>query len=206
MRTTPYPRPPSKSWSVTMLGTYGGLALAGGLVLVVLAISNQPLEGVLVLGLWGGLSLLSSIACLYGVARDRYRWEWLGAWGIVAGTSVYIAVTVLGLVGLPVLLLLVLMLAVTVGGLTVAVRSRFWLLWVAATALTVAGIGAVVVTNLGNTLGVFLASLPTILVFVYAVGRTLARAIQLSLIDMQARRQKLAEAATGEFPEVHLNE
>lgn len=206
MRTTPYPQPPSRTWSVTMVGTYAALALAGAIVLFVLATSAQPLEGVLVLGLWGGLSLLSSLACLYGVARDRYRWEWLGTWGIVAGTSVYVAVTVLGLVGLSVLLLLVLMLAVAVGGLTVAVRSRFWLLWAPFTALTVAGIGAVVVTSLGDALGVFLTSLPTILVFVYAVGRTLGRAIQLSLIDMQARRQVLAEAITGEIPEVRPSE
>lgn len=156
MRTTPYPQPPSRSWSVTMAGTYTALALAGAIVLYVLATSAQPAEGVLVLGLWGGLTLASSLACLYGVLRDRYRWEWLGTWGIVAGTSVYLVVTTMGTI------------------------------------------------QAGPD--VLLTSLPTLLVFAYAVGRTLGRAIQLSLIDMQARRQVLAAAITGEIPEVPSSE
>lgn len=140
-----------------MVATYAALALAGGIVLFVLATSAQPVEGLLVLGLWGGLTFPSALACVWGVVRNRYRWEWIGAWGIVMGTSVYLVVTTMG---------------------------------------TIAAGPAVLLT-----------SMPTLLVFLYAVGRTLGRAIQLSLIDMQARRQVLiVQAITGEIPEVPVDE
>lgn len=155
MRTSPYPIPPSRTWTVTALATYSALALAGGIVLLVLVASHQPVEGVLVLGLWGGLTLPSALACVYGVARGRYRWEWMGVWGIVAGTGVYLTVTVVN--------------TIQVGTATL------------------------------------LTSLPTLLVFAYAVGRTLDRAIVLSLIDLQARRRVIA-TRTGEIPEVPVDE
>ena len=201
MRTSPYPIPPSRTWTVTVLAMYASLALAGGIVLLVLVTSYQPVEGVLVLGLWGGLSLVSSLACVYGVARGRYRWEWMGCWGIVAGTSVYVAVTVLGIVGLPVLLLLVLILAVSIGGLWVAAGSRHWPAWILGGVLAVTGLSSLTATVMGDTLPVFLSSLPTLLVFLYAIGRTLARAIVLSLLDM-AERRRLIATRTGETPEV----
>lgn len=153
MRTHPYPVPPSRTWTATMLATYGALAVAGGIVLIVLATSPQPPEGVFVLGIWGVLSLAGSLACMWGVVRNRYRWEWFGAWGIVAGNSVYLAVTILG---------------------------------------TIQAGPAVLLT-----------SAPTLLVFLYAVGRTLGRAIQLSLLDMHARRR--VQARTGEISEVPLH-
>ena len=96
MRRHPYPIPPSRTWTATALATYGALALAGGIVLTVLATSPQQGTGILVLGLWGGLTLPSALACVWGVWRDRYRWEWAGCWGVVAGTSVYLVVTIMG--------------------------------------------------------------------------------------------------------------
>lgn len=155
MRSTPYPVPPSRIWTVTAIATYGALALAGAIVLAVLVTSHQPATGVLVLGVWGTLTVLSSLACVWGVARDRYRWEWMGCWGIVMGTSVYLVVTIMGTIE--------------------------------------AGPGAL------------LTSAPTILVFAYAVGRTLGRAIHLSLIDLDARRRVIA-TRTGEIPEVRVDE
>ncbi|HEX7352474.1 hypothetical protein [Brachybacterium sp.] len=155
MRTTPYPVPPSRSWTVTALLTYGALALAGGIVLYVVASSGQPIEGWVVLGIWGGLTFPSALACVWGVARDRYRWEWMGCWGIVMGTSVYLAVTAMGVL--------------------------------AADTETI------------------IASAPTLLFFVYGLGRTLGRAIVLSLIDLEARRRVVA-TRTGEIPEVPVDE
>ena len=98
MRTAPYPIPPSRTWTATALGTYGVLAIAGALVLYVVATSPQPIEGWIVLGLWGGTTLPGALACVYGVLRDRYRYEWMGAWGIVLGTTVYLSVTTVGVV------------------------------------------------------------------------------------------------------------
>lgn len=153
VRSTPYPAPPSLTWAGVMTATYGVLALAGALVLAALVLIPQAAEGLLVLGLWGVLTLVSSLACLWGVIRSRYRWEWIGSWGIVMGTSIYLVVTAMG-------------------------------------------------TLSGDPVAAF-ASMPTLLWFVYGIGLTLGRAIQLSLIDLQARRQVLIEkAVTGEVPEV----
>lgn len=204
MRTTPYPDPPSRTWAVAALATYAALALAGGIVLLVLATSPQPPEGVLVLGLWGGLSLVSSLACVWGVAQTEYRWEWFGCWGIVAGTSVYLVVTVLGIVGLPVLLLLILTLATAIGFLWAAAGSRHWYLWIGAGVIASAGLITVISNAMGDGFAVLLTSAPTLLVFLYAVGITLGRAIHLSLLDMQARRHVIA-TRTGEIPEVPAN-
>lgn len=143
MRTEPYPVPPSRVWSFIMLCTYGVLGLAGALVLVLLVVLPQSPEGTVVLSLWGGLTAPASLACVYGVARSRYRFEWIGTWFLVMGTSIYLVVTAFGLVGSPSLL----------------------------------------------------QSLPSVLVLAYAVGMTLGRAVQLSLIDMQARRRVLIERA-----------
>ena len=46
--------------------------------------------------------------------------------------------------------------------------------------------------------GALLSSLPTVLVFAYAIGLTLGRAVQLSLIDLQARKRVLIERAVQE--------
>lgn len=155
MRSNPYPVPPSRIWSTVMAGTYAALALAGALVLVLIPLVPQPVEGVVVLALWGGLTAPASLACLWGVVRVRYRWEWMGAWGIVMGTSIYLVVTVMGTIGA----------------------------------------------------GTLLTSLPTLLIFLALIGMILARAVQLSLIDYQARKRVLAErAVTGEIPEVPVNE
>lgn len=153
MRNSPYPVPPSIPWAVAMAAGYAILAVAGALVLALLFIVPQGGEGILVLGLWGGTVLPSSIACLIGVLRARYRYEWIGAWGIVMGTSVYLVATFMGTIGLGLMPLLM--------------------------------------------------SLPTILLFVYAVTMTLGRAIQLSIIDHRARRQVLLEkAVSGRSPGV----
>lgn len=146
MRTNPYPVPPSRTWTMVLTATYATIALAGALVLILIPLVPQEVEGVVVLSLWGGLSATSGAAALYGVAarggRGRYRFEWVGAWGIVAGTSVYLVVTAIG---------------------------------TAATGL-----------------GPLLTAAPTMLVFAYAIGLTLTRAVQLSLVDFEARRQVLA--------------
>lgn len=146
MRTDPYPVPPSRTWSLVMLLAYAAMAVAGGLVLLLLIILPQPVEGVLVLGLWGGLTFPAALACMYGVLRGRYRFEWMGTWFLVMGTSVYLVQTFLGLLGT----------------------------------------------------GALLSSLPTVLVFAYAIGLTLGRAVQLSLIDLQARKRVLIERAVQE--------
>lgn len=155
MRSTPYPVPPSRTWTLTALATYGALALAGAIVLYVVVTSGQPVQGSVVLGLWGGLTLPSALACMWGIARDRYRLEWMGCWGIVMGTSIYLAVTIVGLV------------------------------------------------HQGPD--VVITSAPTVLFFIYGLGRTLGRAIVLSLIDMQARRVVVA-TRTGEIPEVSVDD
>lgn len=93
MRSNPYPVPPSRLWSTVMAGTYAALALAGALVLVLIPLIPQPVEGVIVLALWGGLTAPASLACLYGVVRVRYRWEWIASWIVVMGTSIYLVVT-----------------------------------------------------------------------------------------------------------------
>lgn len=153
MRNSPYPVPPSIPWAAAMAAGYAILVIAGALVLALLIIVPQGIEGILVLGLWGGTVLPSSIVCLIGVLRARYRYEWVGVWGIVMGTSVYLVVTIMGTIGLGLM--------------------------------------------------PFLMSLPTILFFVYAVTVTLARAIQLSIIDYRARRQVLLEkAVSGRSPGV----
>lgn len=148
MRNEPYPVPPSRIWSLVMLCTYAVLGLAGALVIVALVVIPHPIESVLVLSLWGGLTLPAAVACMYGVASARYRFEWVGTWFLVMGTSIYLVVTILGLIGSPTLL----------------------------------------------------QSMPTVLVFAYAVGMTLGRAVQLSLIDMQARRRVLLQRAVQEVP------
>lgn len=154
MRTHPYPVPPSLTWTVATVATYAALALAGGIVLYLVAANGAPIQGDVVLVLWGGLTLPSALACAWGVARSRYRWEWLGCWGIVMGTSIYLVVTVMG---------------VLASGPDAAVTSA-----------------------------------PTVLFFVYGLGRTLVRAIALSLIDLEARRRVTAK--TGEVPEVGADE
>lgn len=210
MRSTPYPVPPSKTWTSTALATYGALAVAGGIVLLVLATSPQQAEGVLVLGLWGGLTLVSSLACVYGVARDRYRWEWMGCWGIVAGTSVYLAVTILGAINVQALLSNLPVLLGSWGA--VAVPLALIALYGAARSKRRwkrAGlVGLAVVTALLAAAAMavgFGAAAPTILMFVYAIGRTLGRAIVLSLIDLHARH-RVIESRTGEIPEVAVDE
>lgn len=154
MRTHAYPVPPSRTWTAATVATYAALALAGGLVLYVVATNGAPIQGDAVLLLWGGLTLPSALACAWGAVRSRYRWEWLGCWGIVMGTSIYLVVTVMGL--LP------------------AGRE------------------------------VIMSSAPTVLFFVYGLGRTLVRAITLSLIDLDARRR--VAARTGSVPEVGVSE
>lgn len=100
MRETPYPVPPSIPWTAAMAVGYVLLAAAGALVLALLFVVPQGAEGIIVLGLWGGMVLPSSLSCLFGVLRARYRFEWIGAWGIVMGTSIYLVVTVMGAFGL----------------------------------------------------------------------------------------------------------
>lgn len=157
MRTAPYPTPPSRTWTAVLAATYGMLALAGALVLVALVVVPQSLDGVLVLGFWGATTLAASLLCMFGTLWGRYRYEWMGTWLIVMGTSVYIVITVMG--------------------------------------------------TLGQGPLVTLMSAPTILYFLYGVGLTLTRAVQLSIVDIRARRQVLIEkAATGEIPEVAAHE
>lgn len=205
MRSTPYPVPPSLSWTVSALATYGVLAIGGAKVLQVLLASPQPVAGGMVLGMWGGLTLPSALACLYGVARDRYRYEWMGCWGIVAGTSVYLGVTILGTLdsalalGTAAALLPAMVAGVVVGAVLFGyglARSRAGFrragVWTIVTAL-VLWVVLAAVEGLG-------AAGPTILVFAYAIGRTLGRAIHLSLIDLAARRRVLTR--TGEIAEV----
>lgn len=153
MRTSPYPVPPSRAWTLVTLGTYGALAVAGGLVLVLMVAIPQTREGVLTLGLWGGITTPAAAACMYGVVRSRYRWEWIASWFLAMGTMVYLVVTFIQTMSL----------------------------------------GAFVMVT----------SLPTLLIFLGLVGMILGRAIQLSLIDMRARRQVLADkTVAGEIPEV----
>lgn len=154
MRAHPYPVPPSRTWTAATVATYLALALAGGLVLYHVATNGAPVQGDVVLLLWGGLVLPSALACAWGVTRSRYRLEWLGCWGIFMGTSVYLVVTVMG---------------------TLAAGQE-----------------------------VIMSSAPTVLFFVYGLGRTLVRAITLSLIDLDARRR--VTARTGEVPEVAAGE
>lgn len=157
MRTNPYPVPPSRTWTLAALATYGALAIAGGIVLFVLATSFQPVTGVLVLGLWGGLTCPSALACFYGVARGRYRVEWIASWVLAMGMTVYLVVTIMG---------------------------------------TIQAGAATLIT-----------SAPTLLVFVALIGKILERAIQLSLIDLQARKRvQTRQAVTGEIPEVPVDE
>lgn len=155
MRSHPYPVPPSRVWTIDMVATYGALALAGGLVLFVVATNDQPIHDDLVLALWGGLTTPGAAMCMWGVARNRYRWEWVGAWLLVMGTSIYLVVATMGVI--------------TAGP------------------------------------AVLLTSAPTLLFFVYGLGRTLGRAIVLSLIDLEARHRVVA-TRTGEIPEVPVNE
>lgn len=153
MRTHAYPDPPSLAWSTAMTAAYAALAIAGVLVLAALMLLPQPPEGTLVLGLWGGLTVVATTVCLCGVLLTRYRMEWVGCWLIVMATSIYLVVTILG-------------------------------------------------TLAAGPLALF-TSAPTILVFAYAILITLGRAVQLSLIDMQARKQvQIEKALTGETPGV----
>lgn len=138
-----------------MSGMYLALTLAGALVLGFVFLSDQSPDGVLVLGLWGGLTFPGGLACLLGVLRAHYRWEWIGSWVLAMGTTVYLASTFAQIYGSDGLL----------------------------------------------------SSMPTLLVFASLVCAILARAIQLSLIDLQARGRVLAQrAATGEMPEVAVHE
>lgn len=203
MRTSPYPVPPSRVWSVTMAATYVALALAGGIVLAAFVILPQSVEGAVVLGLWGGCSLAGGLAGLSGVARSRYRQEWFGAWLIVLGTSVYLVITMLGLVGATALLLIGATMLVVLLTLWRILDGRRPVLWGVAGAVAAMPLAYLAAASVGDGWMILFQSAPTILVFVYAIGTTLGRAIQLSLIDYAARRTVRAQrTATGEIPEV----
>lgn len=96
MRTTAYPEPPSPSWTRVMVATYSIAILMGLWTFVGLFVLPQAPSGVVVLGGWGLTAFFAGIACLYGVLSGRYRFEWIGAWGIVLGTVIYLLVTVVG--------------------------------------------------------------------------------------------------------------
>lgn len=100
MRSSAYLNPPSRTWVVTMAFGYAALALAGAGVLAAIIFLPQAAEGLLVLGLWGGLVLPGGLMGLYGVLRVRYRYEWVGVWLIIMGTATYLVVTIMGTVAL----------------------------------------------------------------------------------------------------------
>lgn len=207
MRTNPYPVPPSLSWSSVMVASYASMIVAGGLTLVYLVLLPQPVAGALVLAIWGGLTLPAAAACLYGVVarrgQGRYRFEWIGTWFLAMGTSVYLVVTVLGQLAVPSLLAAAPF--ILAGGAVIAAPFALLLLlgrrrsrrgWVR---VGLGGLGGTALLAVAAALIVGLGpSAPTVLVFCYAVGLTLARAVQLSLIDLQARRRVLVERAVGE--------
>lgn len=203
MRSNPYPAPPSRTWSLALLTTYAALVAAGAIVLALVLLTDQPAEGTIVLTLWGGLSAASAAAAVVGVAAARYRLEWIGTWGIVAGTSVYLVVTILGLVGPAALALIGVGAAAALACLWQALGTPRWRRWVALAAPAAAIPGFFAARIIGEDLLAVLAAAPTILVFVYAIGVTLARAVQLALVDLEARRQQLRKRARAE-PEASL--
>lgn len=203
MRRHPYPVPPSRVWSLVLIATYTTLVIAGVIILALVLLTAQPAEGTVVLTLWGGLSAVSAAAAVVGVASSRYRLEWIGTWGIVAGTSVYLVVTVLGLIGPAALTLLGVAGGAVLTGLWRALGSAAWRRWIALGVAVAAVPGYLAVRILGEDLPAVLGSAPTILVFAYAIGATLARAVQLSLVDLEARQQVIARR-TRAAPEAGL--
>lgn len=98
MRSSPYPNPPSPSWTGAMVFTYSVAIVMGVWTLAGVLLLPQPPEGSVTLGLWGGTSAIAGAGCLFGLLRKRYRYEWIGAWLIVLGTVVYLLVTTVGVV------------------------------------------------------------------------------------------------------------
>lgn len=160
MRSSPYPNPPSPSWTAAMVFTYSVAILMGAWTLAGVLLLPQTPEGAVTLGLWGGTSAIAGAACLFGLLRKRYRYEWIGAWLIVLGTVVYLLVTAVGVVAT-------------------------------------------------GALGIFTSG-PTLMYFLFGQGLLAARAIWLSVQDMEARKrvqsEKVVKPFTGEFPEVRPDE
>lgn len=88
MLTAPYPSPPSRGWTLARITGYLAIATAGLFVLIDPPSSYSHLSTALTI-LWGSLSLGSGLAMAYGVARQRYRWEWLPGWGASTGVAIY---------------------------------------------------------------------------------------------------------------------
>lgn len=88
MLTSPYPVPASRGWTLARITGYLTLAAAGLFVLIEPPASYGHLSTALT-GIWGALCLASGVCMAYGVARRRYRWEWLPGWGAATGAAIY---------------------------------------------------------------------------------------------------------------------
>ena len=88
MLSSPYPVPASRAWTLSRITGYLAIAAAGLLVLIAPPSSYGHISTALTI-LWGSLSLGSGLAMAYGVARQRYRWEWLPGWGASTGVAIY---------------------------------------------------------------------------------------------------------------------
>ncbi len=81
-----------------MAFTYSVAILMGAWTLAGVLLLPQPPEGAVTLGMWGGTATIAGAGCLFGVIRQRYRYEWIGAWLIVLGTVVYLLSTIVGVI------------------------------------------------------------------------------------------------------------
>lgn len=92
MLSSPYPVPPSRLWLAVRAAAYLLIAASGAAVLSAPSASYASLSTVLTV-VWGILCLIGGGLMAYGVARQRYRWEWLPSWVAATGVAMYAALS-----------------------------------------------------------------------------------------------------------------
>ena len=92
MLSSPYPLPPSRMWLAVRAASYGLIAASGAVVLSTPPATYAGLSDALTVA-WGVLCLVGGGLMVYGVVRQRYRWEWLPSWVAATGVAMYAALS-----------------------------------------------------------------------------------------------------------------
>lgn len=88
MLTSPYPSPSSRLWLTVRTTAYALITASGAAVLSNPPSSYAGMSSILTFT-WGVLCLIGGGLMVYGIIRQRYRWEWLPSWIAATGVAMY---------------------------------------------------------------------------------------------------------------------